>query len=102
MINKQPLREKYSVTDEMVLPFNPVPIIDIPGYGDMAAVTVVDKLKIQSQNDRDKLAEAKEMVYLKGFYEGTMLVGDFKVLCKTKASAQLCLTCHVPIIATEF
>merc|ERR1712173_269118 len=27
-----------------------------------AAVTVVDKLKIQSQNDREKLAEAKEMV----------------------------------------
>ena len=62
----------------MVLPFNPVPIIDIPGYGDMAAVTVVDKLKIQSQNDREKLTEAKEMVYLKGFYEGKMIVGDHK------------------------
>ena len=28
--------------------------------------------------DRDKLAEAKEMVYLKGFYEGKMIVGDHK------------------------
>ena len=78
LVNKQPLREKYGVTDDMVLPFQPVPIIDIPGYGDLAAVTVVDKLKIQSQNDRDKLAEAKEMVYLKGFYEGKMTVGDHK------------------------
>merc|ERR1711970_1088982 len=78
LINKQPLREKYEVTDEMVLPFQPVPIIDIPGYGDLAAVTVVDQLKIQSQNDKDKLAEAKELVYLKGFYEGTMLVGEHK------------------------
>merc|ERR1719376_1216584 len=78
LINKQPLREKYEVTDEMVLPFEPVPIIDIPGYGDLAAVTVVDQLKIQSQNDKDKLAEAKEMVYLKGFYEGVMVVGDHK------------------------
>jgi leucyl-tRNA synthetase len=25
---------------------------------------------------RDKLAEAKELVYLKGFYEGKMLVGE--------------------------
>ena len=76
LINKQPLREKYGVTDEMVLPFNPVPIINIPGYGDLAAVTVVDKLKIQSQNDREKLAEAKEMVYMKGFYEGKMIIGE--------------------------
>merc|ERR1712106_808677 len=78
LINKQPLREKYGVTDEMVLPFQPVPIIDIPGYGDLAAVTVVDQLKIQSQNDKDKLADAKEMVYLKGFYEGMMVVGEHK------------------------
>jgi len=76
--NKQPFREKYGITDEMVLPFEPVPIIQIPGFGDQAAVTVVDQLKIQSQNDREKLAEAKEMVYLKGFYEGVMLVGEHK------------------------
>merc|ERR1719391_1411468 len=76
--NKQPLREKYGINDEMVLPFDPVPIINIPDFGDLAAVTVVDKLKIQSQNDRDKLAEAKEMVSLKGFYEGKMIVGEFK------------------------
>jgi len=74
--NKQPFREKYGITDEMVLPFDPVPIISIPDFGDLAAVTVVDKLKIQSQNDRDKLTEAKEMVYLKGFYEGKMIIGD--------------------------
>ena len=60
----------------MVLPFDPVPIISIPDFGDLAAVTVVDKLKIQSQNDRDKLTEAKEMVYLKGFYEGKMIIGN--------------------------
>ena len=80
LANKQPFREKYGITDEMVLPFQPVPIINVPGYGDLCAVTVVEQLKIQSQNDRDKLADAKELVYLKGFYEGVMLVGEHKGL----------------------
>ncbi|XP_013388845.1 leucine--tRNA ligase, cytoplasmic isoform X1 [Lingula anatina] len=75
---KQPFREKYGIKDEMVLPFEPVPIIDIPGFGNLSAVTVCDELKIQSQNDKDKLTEAKEKVYLKGFYEGVMLVEGFK------------------------
>jgi len=47
-----------------------IAIIDIPGYGDLAAKTVCEELKIQSQNDREKLADAKDRVYLKGFYEG--------------------------------
>jgi len=38
----------------------------------------VDQLKVQSQNDKDKLAEAKKMVYMKWFYEGVMAVGDHK------------------------
>ncbi|KAM6970712.1 leucine--tRNA ligase, cytoplasmic [Aplochiton taeniatus] len=75
---KQALREKYAIEDWMVLPFEPVPIIDIPGYGSLSAPLVCDELKIQSQNDREKLAEAKEKVYLKGFYEGIMLVEGYK------------------------
>ncbi|KAB0798864.1 hypothetical protein PPYR_06746 [Photinus pyralis] len=75
---KAAFREKYGITDEMVLPFDPVPIIDVPEFGNLSAVTAYDKLKIQSQNDKDKLLEAKEMVYMKGFYDGVMLVGEFK------------------------
>ncbi|XP_051955494.1 leucine--tRNA ligase, cytoplasmic [Xyrauchen texanus] len=74
---KQALREKYGIQDFMVLPYEPVPIIEIPGYGSLSAPLVCDELKIQSQNDREKLAEAKEKVYLKGFYEGIMLVEGF-------------------------
>uniref|UniRef100_A0AAQ4PSH1 leucine--tRNA ligase n=1 Tax=Gasterosteus aculeatus aculeatus TaxID=481459 RepID=A0AAQ4PSH1_GASAC len=75
---KQALREKYGIEDKMVLPFEPIPIIEIPGYGNLSAPSVCDELKIQSQNDREKLAEAKEKVYLKGFYEGVMLVDGYK------------------------
>ncbi|XP_062262028.1 leucine--tRNA ligase, cytoplasmic [Platichthys flesus] len=75
---KQALREKYGIEDKMVLPFEPIPIIEIPGYGNLSAPVVCDELKIQSQNDKEKLAEAKEKVYLKGFYEGIMLVDGYK------------------------
>jgi leucyl-tRNA synthetase len=47
-----------------------IPIIEVPDCGSLSAVTLYDKLKIQSQNDRDKLQEAKDFIYLKGFYDG--------------------------------
>ena len=45
-------------------------IIDIPGYSNMSAATACEEFKVQSQNDKDKLEEAKEKTYQKGFYEG--------------------------------
>ena len=62
----------------MVMPYKPVPIIDVPGFGDLSAVTACENLKIKSQNDTVKLQQAKEQVYLKGFYEGVIKVGAYK------------------------
>jgi leucyl-tRNA synthetase len=50
--------------------------IEIPGYGDRSAVTMCERLDIKSTKDKDKLKQAKDEVYLKGFYEGVMLVGE--------------------------
>ncbi|THH28181.1 hypothetical protein EUX98_g6001 [Antrodiella citrinella] len=57
---------------------DPVPVISTPAYGDMTAPALVQKLKIQSAKDAKQLAEAKEIAYKEGFYNGTMLVGEYK------------------------
>lgn len=61
------LREKFGVKDEWVLPFELIPIINIPEFGDKAAEKTCIDLKIKSQNDKEKLAEAKRLTYLKVF-----------------------------------
>lgn len=74
---KEALREKYGITKEMV-DYDVVEIIEIPGMGRRAAVDICLAKKIKSQNDKVLLAEAKEEVYKKGFYEGVMLMGSQK------------------------
>ena len=76
--NKPKLREKFGIKDEWVLPYEVVEIIDIPELGTAAAVKVCKEMKIASQNDTKKLAEAKQLVYLKGFTDGVMNVGPYK------------------------
>lgn len=60
----------------MVLPFEPIPIIKIPELGNLAAITVCDRLKIKSQNDTELLGKAKEEVYKKGFYDGVINITE--------------------------
>ena len=68
---KKELREKYKVTEDMVA-FQPVPIIDIEGFGMLAAQMACEEFKVKSQNDKILLQQAKEKVYMKGFYEGIL------------------------------
>jgi leucyl-tRNA synthetase len=55
-----------------------VPIVETPSYGDLCAKTLVEKLKINSPKDTKQLAEAKELAYKEGFFQGIMKIGDFK------------------------
>jgi leucyl-tRNA synthetase len=82
---KPKFREKYGIEEAMVA-LDVVEIIDIPGLGRRAAVTMCDTLKVKSQNDAALLAEAKERVYQTGFYQGVMLVGPYagKKVCDAK------------------
>lgn len=75
---KEAFRQKYGIKDEMILPYEPIAIIDVPELGNMPAIVACDKFKVNSQNDKAQLAEAKELTYKKGFYEGIMIVGEFE------------------------
>ncbi|XP_014779256.1 leucine--tRNA ligase, cytoplasmic [Octopus bimaculoides] len=76
--NKQQFREKFGIQDHMVLDFEPISIITIPGDSSFSVEEVCKQMKIQSQNDKEKLNDAREVIYKKGFYEGVLKVGEYK------------------------
>jgi leucyl-tRNA synthetase len=80
------LRKKpklYNI-DPAWVSIDPVPVLCTPTYGNMTAPALVEALKILSQKDKVRLAEAKEITYKEGFYNGTMIVGSFLERVKAK------------------
>ena len=74
------LRKKaeYYKIDPGWAALDPVPVLSTPAYGEMSAPALVKQLKIASQKDVKQLADAKELAYKEGFYNGTMSIGEFK------------------------
>lgn len=54
-----------------------LPLIQTPSYGNLTAKFLVEKLKISSPKDTKQLAEAKELAYKEGFYQGVICYGEF-------------------------
>lgn len=85
------LRKKaeYYKIDPAWAALDPVPVLSTPAYGEMSAPALVKQLKIASQKDVKQLAEAKELAYKEGFYNGTMSIGEFKGESVQEAKAKV-------------
>jgi len=72
-------RTQFSVKEEWCQPYDVVDIMDIPDseFEGPSAPYIVEKMKIGSHKEKDKLASAKKEVYLKGFYSGVLKVGPY-------------------------
>lgn len=73
------LRKKaeYYKIDPSWASIDPVPVLGTPTYGNLLAPAIVKQLKIQSAKDSKQLADAKDIAYKEGFYNGTMVIGEF-------------------------
>lgn len=74
-LKKKP--EYYHIEPEWVNGFEPIPIIETPNYGNLIAPKLCEIKKINSQKDKNQLAEAKEIAYKEAFYQGVMCYGEF-------------------------
>ncbi|MFA5896421.1 MAG: leucine--tRNA ligase [Thermoplasmata archaeon] len=64
--------DRYGLDKERIRAISPVSIIKTPGWGPLPAKEIVERMGIQHQGEKDKLAQAKAEVYKSGFYQGVM------------------------------
>ena len=71
------LIELYKL-DEDELNFEFISLIKLLGYGEFPAVELVEKLKIKSTKEKEKLEKATEEIYKKEFHSGIIKINPFK------------------------
>ena len=69
---KKGLASRYGVSPEIVEKVEPVSIIKLEGYGDRPAETLVRRMGVASQLDREKLDAATRELYSREFYHGVL------------------------------
>ncbi len=77
--------ERFGAPRELVEGLEPIPIIRLPGYGELPAREACERHGVRSQEDRDALEAATEEIYKREFYEGVMTAGPFAGLRVTEA-----------------
>ena len=73
-------RDQFHVKEEWCVPFEVVPVIEIPEseLGQASAVFVCEnQFTIDSHKNKVQLEEAKKICYMKGFYNGILIKGEF-------------------------
>jgi leucyl-tRNA synthetase len=71
-------RAHFGVNDEHIVPFDLVPIIDVPEVSNVLAKHVCDTLGVKNTGQVDLLAKAHDECYSVGYYKGVLAVGEFK------------------------
>ncbi len=68
-----------------------IPVIAVPGYGDVPSKEIVERMKIANLKEKGKLDKATAELYKKEFYEGTMLAvnGEYAGLKASDAKDQM-------------
>ena len=74
--NKE-LREKYELKKED-LNFDFISLIKLEEFGEFPAVELVEKMKIKSQKEKDKLEMATKEIYKKEFHSGILKIKGFE------------------------
>lgn len=63
--------KKYGLDIGEVKKIKPIPILNTPGYGEIAAEEMLKKYNIESQNERGKLEKIKKELYKLSFHTST-------------------------------
>lgn len=88
--NRLDYLEKYGLDIKIISELNPIPVIRTPGFSNIPAKDIIEKLNVKNQLD-PKAEEATKELYLKEFHNGEMLpeTGEYAGMQVNKARERI-------------
>ncbi|MFW5746043.1 MAG: leucine--tRNA ligase [Nanoarchaeota archaeon] len=82
---------QYGISADTIKNIKPIPIIDSKGFGPLPGVEICESMGITSLSQKDKLTEATQEVYKKGFHTGKLMdtCGPFAGMGVTEAKEKM-------------